>query len=222
MSLGFVRQFPHDLSRLLDALHAIYRFAGPEGHRVELPGRCLVGDERGARLYGNADPRSPRLRGLADELSLEPLDGFHAGPQDAMGRVRPVRAERLGEDRVLRFGGDELVDVRGMGPRLLRSDEPRAHRTAEAPAARAAAMARPVPIPPAATTGTLTDGRTSPRSARSPIFPRTWPPASVPWATIRSQPARSAASASGPEPVCQETRAPPAWSISTSSTSGFS
>src|SRR2546427_6400904 len=95
-------------------------------------------------------------------------------------------------------------------------------RTAEAPAARAAAMARPVPIPPAATTGTLTDGRTSPRSARRPIFPRTWPPASVPWATIRSQPARSAASASGPEPTCQETRAPPAWAISTSSTSGFS
>src|SRR2546422_10965860 len=127
MSLGFVRQFPHDLSRLLDALHAIYRFAGPEGHRVELPGRRLVGDERGARLYGNADPRSPRLRGLADELSLEPLDRFHAGPQDAMGRVRPVRGERLGQDRVLRLRGDELVVVFWMGPRFLSGYEPSAH-----------------------------------------------------------------------------------------------
>src|SRR2546422_542586 len=44
-----------------------------------------------------------------------------------MGRVRPIRGERLGQDRVLRLRGDELVDVRGMGPRLLRGDEPRAH-----------------------------------------------------------------------------------------------
>src|SRR2546425_4704314 len=117
MSLGFVRQFPHDLSRLLDALHAIYRFAGPERHRVERPGRRLVGDERGARWYGNADLRSPRLYGLADELSLEPLDRLHAGPQDAMGCIRPVRGERLGEDCVLRLRGDELVYVRGMGSR---------------------------------------------------------------------------------------------------------
>src|SRR3989449_1525330 len=127
MSLGFVRQFPHDLSRLLNPLHAVHRFAGPERHRVELPRRGLVGDERGARLYGNADPRSPRLYGLADELSLEPLDRFHAGPQDAMGRIRPVRGEGLGEDRVLRLGGDELVDVHGMGSRLFRGDEPGAH-----------------------------------------------------------------------------------------------
>src|SRR5213594_425899 len=119
MSLGFVRQFPHDLSRPLDALHAIYRFAGPEGHRVERPGRRLVGDERGARLYGNANIGSPRLYGLADELSLKPLDRFDTRTQDAMGRVRPVRGERLGEDRVLRLRGDELVDVCGMGPRLL-------------------------------------------------------------------------------------------------------
>src|SRR2546428_230171 len=82
-------------------------------------------------------------------------------------------------------------------------------RTAEAPAARAAAIARPVPIPPAATTGTLTDGRTSPRSARRPIFPRTWPPASVPWATIRSQPARSAATASARPPRGPAGRASP-------------
>src|SRR2546427_343487 len=114
MSLGFVRQFPHDLSRLLDPLHAVHRFAGPERHRVELPRRGLVGDERGARLYGNADPRSPRLYGLADELSLEPLDRFHAGPQDAMGRIRPVRGEGLGEDRVLRLGrGTELPGDEG-------------------------------------------------------------------------------------------------------------
>src|SRR6059036_3474204 len=44
-----------------------------------------------------------------------------------MRRVRPIRGERLGEDRVLRLRADELVDVRRMGPRLLRSDEPRAH-----------------------------------------------------------------------------------------------
>src|SRR2546426_7558536 len=105
MSLGFVRQFPDDLSRLLDALHAIHGFAGPEWHRVKRPGRRLVGDERGARLHGNANTRSPRLYGLTDEFSLEPLDRLDTGPQDAMGRVRPVRGERLGEDRVLRFGG---------------------------------------------------------------------------------------------------------------------
>src|SRR3989454_2282845 len=124
---GFVRHLPDDLSRRLDALHSTDGLPGPQGHRVEVPRRPLVSDERVTRVHGNAAPGSPRLRGLADELSLEPLDRFHAGPQDAMGRVRPIRGERLGEDRVLRFGGDELVDVRGMGPRLLRSDEPRAH-----------------------------------------------------------------------------------------------
>src|SRR3989441_399920 len=127
MFLGFVRQFPDDLSRLLDALHAIHRFAGPERHRVERPGGRLVGDERVRRVHGTADIRSPRLGGLTDELPVEPLDRLDTGTQDAMGRVRPVRGERLGEDRVLRFGGDELVDVRGMGPRLLRSDEPSAY-----------------------------------------------------------------------------------------------
>src|SRR5256712_11927746 len=127
MVLGFVRQFPHDLSRLLDALHAIHGLPGPQRHRVERPGRRLVGDERGACLYGNANIRSPRLYGLTDELSLEPLDRLDTGTQDAMGRVRPIRGERLGQDRVLRTRGDELLHVRRMGPRLLRSDEPCAH-----------------------------------------------------------------------------------------------
>src|SRR5438309_2699057 len=222
MSLGFVRQFPHDPSRLLDALHTIYRFAGPEGHRVELPGRRLVGDERGARVYGNADPRSPRLRGLADELSLEPLDRLHAGPQDAMRRVRPIRGERLGQDRVLRTRGDEPLHVRRMGPRLLRSDEPRAHPDRRGAGREGCGHGPPGADPARGDDGTLTDGRTSVRSARSPIFPRTWPPASVPWATIRSQPASSAATASAAEPACQETRAPPAWAISTNSGSGSS
>src|SRR5947209_16247555 len=81
MFLGFVRQFPHDLSRLLDALHAIHGLPGPQRHRVERPGRRLVGDERGARLYGNANVRSPRLYGLTDELSLEPLDRLDTGTQ---------------------------------------------------------------------------------------------------------------------------------------------
>src|SRR2546427_1548729 len=219
---GFVRQLPDDLSRRLDALHSTDGLPGPQGHRVEVPRRPLVSDERVTRVHGNADPGSPRLRGLADELSLEPLDRFDAGPQDAMGRVRPIRGERLREERVLRLRGDELVDVRGMGPRLLHSDEPRAHPDRRGAGREGCGHGPPGPIPPAATTGTLTDGRTSLRSARSPIFPRTWPPASVPWATIRSQPARSAATASAAEPSCQEPRAPPAWAISTSSGSGSS
>src|SRR2546427_3968495 len=79
-SLGFPREFPNDLSRLLNALHAIHRFAGPERHRVERPGRRFVGNERVARVHGNADIRSPRLCGLTDELSVEPLDRLDAGP----------------------------------------------------------------------------------------------------------------------------------------------
>src|SRR5207245_3540387 len=75
----------------------------------------------------NPDIRSPWPRGLTDELSAEPFDRLDTGPQDAMRRVRPIRGERLGEDRVLRLRGDELVDVRRMGPRLLRGDEPSAH-----------------------------------------------------------------------------------------------
>src|SRR3989454_10778555 len=74
--LSFSRQFPHDLPRFLDSLHAIHGLPGPKGHRVELPRRRLVGDKRVARVHGNADVRSPRLRGLADALSVEPLDRF--------------------------------------------------------------------------------------------------------------------------------------------------
>src|SRR5438552_3952397 len=77
--LGFVRQFPHDLSRLLDAFHAIHGFPGPQRHRVERPGRRLVGDERIARVHGNPDIRSPWRRGLTDELSAEPFDRLDTG-----------------------------------------------------------------------------------------------------------------------------------------------
>src|SRR5437899_2963402 len=190
MSLGFVRQFPHDLSRLLDPLHAVHRFAGPERHRVELPRRGLVGDERGARLYGNADPRSPPA----------PL---------------PRRPRRRGGGASARSGGRPwwglfpsawaamvLSPYRGWFPASPAATTRVPTRTAGAPAARAAAMARPVPIPPAATPGTLTDGRTSPTIARRPIFPRTWPPASSPFATIRPPPARHPATGSGTRRVC--------------------
>ena len=62
-------------------------------------------------------------------------------------------------------------------------------QTPSAPRARAAARPRPSKIPPAATTGTRsptasTTWGTRGRVATLPV----WPPASVPWATTRSQP----------------------------------
>ena len=47
-----------------------------------------------------------------------------------------------------------------------------------------------------------------------------WPPASMPWAMMKSQPAFSAAIASATEPTCQEASAPPSCTRRTSSGSG--
>jgi hypothetical protein len=69
------------------------------------------------------------------------------------------------------------------------------------PAAKAAAIARPAPIPPAARTCTGTASSTSPSSGSSPIVPRTWPPALMPWAMMKSQPASTASNASSREPI---------------------
>ena len=63
------------------------------------------------------------------------------------------------------------------------------HHTPSAPSAIAAAIWRPFPMPPAASTGVgataSTTSGTSTMVETSPV----WPPASVPWATIRSAPA---------------------------------
>ena len=65
-------------------------------------------------------------------------------------------------------------------------------------------------MPPAASTGTVSTSSTSASSGISPTAPRTWPPASTPWAMIRSQPASTACLASATEPTCQPANAPPA------------
>src|SRR5204863_249837 len=104
--------------------------------------------------------------------SLEAFDRFHTGSQNPMGRVRPVGRERFGQDRVLRVGGDELVDVRGKGARLLRGDEPRpyadrggagrergGHRPPRAdPAGGDAPMPLTIPRPPASATAVAKAG----------------------------------------------------------------
>src|SRR5215472_11560968 len=86
-----------------------------------------------------------------------------------------------------------------------------------APAASTAASPAPSATPPAATTGV---GSTAPTTARTSgrvaTSPRTWPPASQPWATITSAPAATAALASAALAAVCRTAAPAACARSMS------
>ena len=93
-------------------------------------------------------------------------------------------------------------------------------RAPAAPAASTAARERPLPMPPAARTGMSTASRTSLSRARTPIFPRMWPPASIPCAIMKSHPASRAARASRSDPTCHEASAPAECTRSTSARSG--
>ena len=67
-------------------------------------------------------------------------------------------------------------------------------------------------MPPAATTGTgATASTTAGTSARVAVVPRTWPPASQPWATMTSAPASAARTASATLPTLIIRRAPASW-----------
>jgi len=87
---------------------------------------------------------------------------------------------------------------------------------APAPSVSAAASPRPSPIPPAPTTGTdPTASTTAGIKGSDATEPRTWPPASHPWATTTSTPASTTRRASSALPIVCMTSAPPAWAIGT-------
>ena len=94
------------------------------------------------------------------------------------------------------------------------------HHTPSAPSAIAAAICRPLPIPPAASTGVgataSTTSGTSTIVAMSPV----WPPASVPWATMRSTPACLCRSAWTRLPASAATTTSWPWATSMSDEEG--
>lgn len=57
-------------------------------------------------------------------------------------------------------------------------------------------------------------------NGKSPRVPQMWPPASIPWAIMKSHPARSAVTASSMEPTCHFARAPSCAAFATRSESG--
>ncbi len=76
-------------------------------------------------------------------------------------------------------------------------------------------------MPPAITTGIDTFARTACNSASRPAVPRTCPPAPIPCATTKSQPASWAATASATDPTCHAISAfPEGRARSTSDASG--
>ncbi len=90
--------------------------------------------------------------------------------------------------------------------------------TPSAPSASAAASPRPSTMPPAATTGTRSPTASTTWGTRANVATLpVWPPASVPWATTRSQPASTAAMAWRTFPHMFTTTSPCSWQRSTTS-----
>ena len=89
--------------------------------------------------------------------------------------------------------------------------------TPETPSVSAAASPRPSAMPPAAMTGiSPTASTTAGMSGIVATLPRTWPPASQPWATTISTPQSTARRASLAFPTVCMTTAPPAFARETS------
>ena len=131
------------------------------------------------------------------------------------------KARGVGVDGVNGPRAEERFEIPRVSARLLGGDEPSAHpHPIRAGRQSCGAIDRPVPISSAASTGTRTASSTSPRSRSNPIMPRTWPPAPMPWAMMKSQPASTANNASSREPIARAARAPPVWTIWTNSGSG--
>ena len=61
--------------------------------------------------------------GLADDVAGRRGRRVDCRLQHAVRCVGPPDAERLGQHRVVGVGGDEGIDVRGVGVRLARGDE---------------------------------------------------------------------------------------------------
>ena len=94
------------------------------------------------------------------------------------------------------------------------------HHTPSAPSASAAAIWRPRAIPPAASTGT---GATASTTSGTSTIVETWPvcpPASVPWATIRSTPAAACRRACSVVPASEATSTSLSWARVTRSGGG--
>src|SRR6266851_3234575 len=90
------------------------------------------------------------------------------------------------------------------------------HHTPSAPRARAAAIWRPEAIPPAASTGVGATASTTSGTRTIVAISPVCPPASVPWATMRSAPAALWRSACTRAPARAATRTPAPWARSIS------
>jgi len=66
----------------------------------------------------------------------------------------------------------------------------------------------------------MTRSRIWDSNGKSPRVPQMWPPASIPWAIMKSHPARSAVTASSMEPTCHLAGAPSCAAFATRSESG--
>src|SRR5882762_5477873 len=157
-------------------------------------------------------PESPALAAAA---RISRVSAFWTG-KGASGSPDISRVNRFPSPRAARPEKARVITVESSrawrnaaryGPLVPASGQRRKavpKETALAPRARAAAKPRPSMTPPAAITGTRTASATCGTSARVPIsagsasrskVPR-WPPASAPWAQMKSTPACSSARAS--------------------------
>src|SRR5947199_315027 len=74
--------------------------------------------------HRNLDMGIPGADPPTDDVTLEAFRRFDRGAEDPVRRI-PAGGKRLREDGVLRFGGDELLEVGGMGLGFGRRDESR-------------------------------------------------------------------------------------------------
>src|SRR6266566_3444760 len=123
--LRFAGELPHDLACRFHTLHPAYAFTRELTHGIDVACRCR--EERDGRemRHWDLDIGSPGADPPTDDVALESFGSFDRGAEDPVRRI-PAGGKRLREDGVFRFGGDELLEVGGMGLGFGRRDESRA------------------------------------------------------------------------------------------------
>src|SRR5687767_13514280 len=119
--LGLTGELADDLGRWLHARDAADRLAGPVRHGLDRAAHVPGDGQLLEPAHGDAVAGGSQH--LADLIALEGLGGRDGGAQGAVGGTRVVERERVAADGVRGIGGDQGLDVAGMGLRLLGGHE---------------------------------------------------------------------------------------------------
>src|SRR2546422_5020439 len=122
--LCFAGELPYDLACRFHTFPPAYAFTGELTHCIDVACRCREEREGREMRHRDLDMGSPGADPPTDDVALESFRRFDRRAEDPVRRI-PAVGKRLRKDGVPRFGGDELLEVGGMGLGFGRRDESR-------------------------------------------------------------------------------------------------